>query len=267
VYRLTDVALYPNADAYANVPLDDPTNSQAQVMGLLHSTTAINDLDVPLNGWQFTHPAGITKVSHYGITALTGQNSNADNVLRVVASDQSRRPEIVWGQTYLTPMGPIYYATQASPRVDTLVPSRLNIQFQINASVPSDPINGDGSFAAIQGVTCYLNPQYCVGFTYGPTQQFYDLNCNITQNTPNDGDVITVATNLEKGATLQIDCVNKLVWHFDSAGVQTLRSAAIILDSARNYWLKLHPGDNPLVYTEDVVGSVLMTVAWNDNWQ
>jgi hypothetical protein len=241
-------------------------------MGLLHSAVAVNDLETPLNGWSFQHPAGIRQVTHYGVTALTGQNTMVDNVLRLIGTDQSFRPDIVWGQQYLTPAGPVPYATQASPRVDVLNPSRQAVQFQINASVPSDPINGDGAFAVIQGVTCGVNPQHAMGFSFGPVQAFYDLNCNITQNTKDangnvvDGDVITLATNLEKDATLQIDTKNKLVWHIDKAGNKELRVAAISLNTLRPYWLQIHPGTNTLVYTEDVVGNVSVTVTWADAW-
>lgn len=265
-YRLDDVALWPAANTSDKVPLVDPQGDICSVMGLLHSAPAVNNLEVPLNGWELDHPSTITKVTHWGVTAMTGSDANNDNVLRLIAMDQTRPPLVVWGQGPVSNGGPVPYATQANPMVNTLSPSREQVQFQINVSVPSDAVNGDGTFVAIEGVAVDVNPQYVVGLAFDQIQSFYDLNCTITQSTDQDGDQIMLATNLEENASLLVDCKNKMVWHVDSNGKQSLRISALTLDSLRPYWMKIHPGDNILTYTEDVVGGVSVEVDWFDAW-
>lgn len=262
---LDDFTVGPWPDVAGRVPLNDPTNNTAAVMGLLHSAVGVNNRETPLNGWEINHPAGVTKVTHYGITAMAGSDYKNDNVLRLMAEDTLRPPTVIWGQQLLTYNGPVYYATAGSPRVDVISPSRLRARFEVNVTTPTaPPLNGDGSFVAIQGAAINMNTQYIVGVSFGPIQQFYDLNCVIVQNTPGDGDMLYIQTNLEEKASIQIDTKNKMAWHIDGSGNKQLRTSAISIDTLRPDWMQIHPGINTINYYEDVVGQIILTITYQD---
>jgi len=264
--RLDDAFIYPTVDVSTHTPLKDPTTNIAQVMGMLHSSVGVNNREVPLNGWEISHPAGITQVTHYGLTSFVGSDYLNNNVLRLMAEDAQYPPIVVWGQPSLTTGGPVAYSTSGSPRVDTIVPPRQRVRFEVNTSVLI-PNNQDGTFASIEGVTIAFNPQYVVSVVPQPVQTFYDLNATITQATAGDGDAIVISTPLEPKASLMIDTRNKQVWYQAPDGTQTLRTSALsTVGIIRPFWLQLHPGDNFLQYKEDTVGGVNLEVDWNDSW-
>lgn len=260
---IDDVLLYPDTDVVTRTPLGDPADDLATCLGLLHSTVGVNNLETPLNGWEISHPAGISSVTHYGLTSLVGSDYLNNNVLRLVATDTTRPPVVVWGQPALTDGGAVAYATSGSPRVDKISPSRARVRFEINASVVTAN-NGDGTFACVQGATIGINPRYGPSMVYSAVQSLYDLNCTLTDTVT--GDAFTVTTPLEPKATLTIDTQNHSVIYTDPNGIQTNRPSALSLSGLRPIWMQLHPGTNTLTYKEDVLGGVQVTVQWNDAW-
>jgi hypothetical protein len=263
--RLTECFIYPAVDVSSRAPLIDPLTNQASVMGLLHSTVAVNNREAPLNGWELQHPAGITSVTHWGRTSLVSSDYLNANVLRLMAEDQAYPPAVIWGQPSLTTGGPVTYATSGSPRVDAILPPRQRVRFEINASVLA-PVNTDGTFCAIEGVSLTFNPQYVVAVSFGKIQQFYDLSVTLTQATQGDGDALVIQTPLEPKSKLTIDCKNKQVLYTDPTGVQTIRTSALSTNNLRTFWMLLHAGDNYLTYVEDTVGGVQLQIDWHDAW-
>jgi len=275
---LDDIVFYPDTDVVTRTPLTDPANDLTTCLGLLHSTVGINNLETPLNGWEISHPAGISSVTHWGVTSLVGSDYLNNNVLRLIATDATRPPAVIWGQPALTDGGAIAYATSGSPRVDAVTPSRARVRFEINASVV-DANNGDGTFAVIQGCTIGINSQYGPSFVYSAVQSMYDLNATLTDTIT--GDSFTVTTPLEPQATITVDTQNHAVIYTGpptttvnpvtgvsttTPGLQTNRPSALSLDSLRPMWMQLHPGTNSITYMEDVLGGVQVTVQWNDAW-